>query len=311
LDDYHGEILECVNCFLPDHAYRTSNLGGYGEIFQGGIKYGDLPNYDPSHSYYKDHQFSVDIKFAFTPLPATYEAVFNRTCEITHDSDFYPNVDPSDIYTYSDYWDENFQNNVRPIWEANARAAYLRGGTHGFTVMADYNWEPEYDGQTSNSVFLDYLEIFDWIPLGHEQKRFTNADSKKFLSYSTQHTIIPKMSTVNACVYKYIVHSPEYGSDWFPADFSAYECNFDGTPDKISPPAFPFVFWVYDYSNHLGITLQNLEEHVEMGSNTTTRVFPMGYIPHEDATGSQNSVWAYRWISNEWKYAPWARYPNL
>jgi len=63
-------------------------------------------------------------------------------------------------------------------------------------------------------------------------------------------------------------------------------------------------------ANALGTTLRNLESRVESGTGAGA-VFPRGHIPHEDVTGPQNNFWAYRWISNKWKYAPWERYPNL
>jgi hypothetical protein len=305
LDNYHGEILECYNCFLPDHPYWTTNLIGYGTVYQGGI------NYVPSDSnlispYAKSHIFEIDIVFAFTPLSSYFTTGFERLCTIGYDGDYFPSVDENALYTYPSYWDSVFQNTVRPIWEANAIAAYSRGGTHGFSITAD-DWTPDYPDEPRNSGFLDYCEIFDYIPFNNEHKWFTNVDAKKILSYSSHHTIIPKMSTINARA------GSALGPDWFPADFSAYSCNFTGSPSIIESPTTPFVFWIYDYSHYLGVTLQNLESKVEWEDSTPLSrcVFPLGYIPHDDATGPQNGVWGYRWISNQYKYAPWDRYPDL
>ena len=108
----------------------------------------------------------------------------------------------------------------------------------------------------------------------------------------------------------------QLGPDYWPFEFSAYEHRNEGLPPwrRLSTLTnfFPFVFWIYDYSNALGTNLQNLESRVDSPAEAGNfAVFPRGHIPHEDTLGPQNRYWGYRWISNKWKYAPWERYQNL
>ena len=318
LHNFHGEILECFNCFLPDHPFTTAWSSGT-LTFQGGIRYGS----ELRHS----HNFDMDISMAFTPLPPGVR--FSRSCWITHDFSGAPaledlhwfsrhdvpggNVHPSD-------WSAFISLGPRAQWEANALAAMSRGGSHGFHIGATQpQFTPPVGLENSyhpDFMFLDYLTLFQWVQLGNSPSWITNTSTGQILRHSAHHSI-SQAGFIDTRVRRgAFAWDPNWqlGPDYWPFEFSAFEHRLEGIPSRrnlVQPSGFhPFVFWIYDYNNSLGTTLQNLESRVESGEGVTG-VFPRGYIPHEDFTGPQNNFWGYRWISNKWKYAPWERYPNL
>ena len=305
LDDYHGEILECYNCFLPDHYYSRVTRGG-NVLYEGGVRYGDPGIYDSSLPYWQTQRFEFSIAFAFTPLPnyMSWHAPV-RIANVTQGPDhlFAPWNEQEVVRIDTQFWEE-----MAPVWEQNAISAVTtRGGTHGFTVTAD-DWQPYYDGEPRNGKFLSYLGLNDWYVYPNEHTWFLNSHAKQVLSFSENKTITP------AGNMKTRAESPFYWYDFGPdmaADYSSYECDFGGLPvyERNSLDR-DFCFWVYDYSHFLGVNLRNIEGMVEQGAVNGT--FPQGFIPHEDARGAtQGKNWAYRWISNDYKYAPWERYPLL
>ena len=318
LHNFHGEILECFNCFLPDHPFTTASSSGHLN-FQGGVRYGE--------NFWHSHAFDMDITMAFTPLPPGVR--FSRKCNITHDFTNAMPFDQMHVFTRSDVpgglehpsnWSAFISLGPRAQWEANALAAMSRGGSHGFEITANQpNFIPPVGLENSNHpsyMFLNYLTLFQWVRLGNDSSWITNNDAGQIITRSTHHTITPA-GHINMRVQRGAFSwDPNWqsGPDLWPFEFSAYEHRFEGLPPRrnlVQPSGFhPFVFWIYDYSNALGTTLQNLESIVDSGPGAIG-VFPRGYIPHEDSTGSHNGFWAYRWISNKWKYAPWERYPNL
>jgi len=291
-------------------------------MFEGGVRYGS--------DFWHSHDFGVDITMAFTPLPS--DAWHRRMCRITHDFASWP----TDIHTWTTWNTDGFGTPVicncppppghpsnwsafihhGPIrqWEANALAAFSRAGVHGFEVRANMpNMTPPVGLENSyhpDFMFINYLQLFQWVQMGNVRQWFTNSDVGKIVTHSSNHNIVPA-GHVTSRIQQWV--SPvgfSHGPDYWPFEFSAYEHDFDSLPNTHSPNS-PYVFWIYDYSNQLGVTLQNLEEMVESPEGTNRAVFPRGHIPHEDTLGTQNGIWAYRWISNRWKYAPWERYPNL
>jgi len=319
--NFDGEILECFNCFLPDHPFVTSGIsgGGIGQTFQGGVNYGP--------EYWSSHSFDLDITMAFTALPPNVR--FSRMCHIVHDYTNWP--PPGNIHTFSrsdvpggnahpSDWSAFLTYGPASQWEANALAAFSRAGHHGFEIMASVpNFQPPVGLENSyhpSFMFLDYLRLFQWVRMGNEREWITNNHAKQIITRSYYRNIIPAGHVTTRVQSSGIPWQPrwQHGPDYWSFEFSAFRHDLWGLPPwtvGISPPVgFPFVFWIYDYSNTLGVTLRNLEEKVENGVGQG-RIFPRGYIPHEEATGPQNSFWGYRWISNKWKHAPWERYPNL
>jgi len=318
LADFHGEILECFNCFLPDHPFVTSSISpSPGVWYEGGVRYDST--YDRSHS------FNIDITFAFTPLPTG--TGFRRLCPIVGDFTNFPSWENITEWTqwthapgttgHPSNWSAFIAHGPIAQWEANCRAAMSRGGSHGFSVAANMpNLIPPgpLDDTTNPMfIFVQYLRIFENLRLGNAPQWFSNNDAKRILTFSEDRNITPGGSVdTRIQVFSSWPGAPspshfQSGPDYWPFEFSAFRHDFWGLP-SFSSPQVPFVFWIYDYSHTLGVTLQNLEKVVESGR---IPIFPRGYIPHEDATGSQNGRWGYRWISNKWKYAPWERYPNL
>ena len=320
LEDFHGEILECYNCFLPDHRYSRATSGGR-LVFEGGVRYSDA-------EYRSSHNFGIDITMAFTPLPPGMR--FVRNVDITHDFSNFPAPEQIDTWTQwthapgTDWHPSDWSAFIRygPIrqWEANALTAFSRAGSHGFEIRAEQpHFTPPVGLENSyhpSYWFLDYLQLFQWVKVGNEHGWITNADAGRIITRKLNQSITPA-GNVNMRIRRgAFAWDPnwQHGPDYWPFEFSAYAHRFDGLPPiwPGSLPPFPFVFWIYDYSTTLGITLQNLESRVESPAEAgNVAVFPRGHIPHEDTLGPQNGIWGYRWISNKWKYAPWERYQNL
>lgn len=308
---FEGKILECYNCFLPDELFfsLSSPLGN----IQGGVRYGP--------EYWKSHHFEMNITFAFTPVPAN--AFFSRLCHISSDFDNALPIESIVTWTRQTHlppgvgndhpsnWSAFIAYGPIALWEANCRAAMSRAGSHGFSIAANPpNLTPPgpLDATTNpRYMFMHYLRIFENLRMGNDPRWFSNADAKRIITHSESHSIIPA-GFIDTRIQVF-VHPPgfHFGPDVWPFEFSSYEHSFRGTINQTLNN--PFVFWIYDYSHSLGITLENMESKLAPGSPP---LLPLGHIPHDDNLGGQGGRrWGYRWISNKWTSAPWQRYPWL
>jgi len=193
LHNFTGEILECFNCFLPDHPFTTAWSSGH-LTFQGGVRYDD--------NFWRSHAFNMNLTMAFTPLPPGVR--FSRRCDIRDDFSGATPFDQLHWFSRHDVpggsshpsdWSAFISLGPRAQWEANALAAMSRGGSHGFEIAASQpNFTPPVGLENSNHpnfIFLDYLTLFQWVRLGNENSWITNSHVGQILTHSANHSISP------------------------------------------------------------------------------------------------------------------------